>query len=69
MNDVEKSKQKILRSNLSLDKRKALSELAAQNNIVISNADKSGPMVIQLHFYLKEAVNFYPEKAINQALD
>lgn len=45
---VEKSKfKKVLKSSLTLDEWKALSELAARYNIIISNADKGGTTVIK----------------------
>ena len=46
----------MIKSILTLDERKALSELAASNDIIISNADKGGAAVIQdVKDYIKEA--------------
>lgn len=54
---VEKIKhKKILNPNLTWDERKALSELAALNDIITSNAENGGAVVIQdVKEYIKEA--------------
>ena len=53
----EKSKRKqILKSNLTLDEWKVLSELAARNDIIMSNGERGGAVVIQhVKDYIKEA--------------